>query len=172
MNNASVVKDNNSNIVKYSEAQLATSGAPTPLVRLSDGSLANPGAIAFDSQGNLWFGNEDDAEIGAFTPAQIAASGSPTATMSIEYTGQTNGIAFDKSGSLWVADYGNDLLLKYARTQLTAGGTPTPAVTLTNRLQINRPQQIAFDQWAVVAAPSVFQTCSRTSSGRVHTLGC
>jgi sugar lactone lactonase YvrE len=167
-----VVEDNNSNIVEYSAAQLAASGTPTPLVRLSNGSLANPGTIAFDAQGNLWFGNEDDAEIGAFTPSQISTSGSPTATMSISYTGQSNGIAFDNSGSLWVADYSNSLLLEYTPAQLTAGGSPTPTATLHNTLQINRPQQIAFDKWAVVTAPLIFQTCSRGVTGRAHAEGC
>lgn len=167
-----VVEDNNSNIVKYSASQLATSGTPTPTVRLSDGSLANPGTIAFDGHGNLWFGNEDDSEIGAFTPAQLAASGSPTATITIAYTGQTNGIAFDRSGSLWVADYGNDVLLKYTAAQLATSGAPAPAVTLTNALQIHVPQQIAFDQWAVVTAPLTFPSCARRASGHIGQLGC
>jgi sugar lactone lactonase YvrE len=170
--NAWVVEDNNSNIVKYTPSELATSGTPTPAVRLSDGSLANPGGIAFDSHGNLWFSNEDDSEIGGYTPAQIAASGSPIASMSIEDGGQSNGIAFDNSGSLWVADYNNQRLLKYTSAQLTAGGTPTPAVTLTNLLQINGPQQIAFDSWVVVTAPLTFPTCSRTTAHRIGTLGC
>src|SRR3989449_11146058 len=44
------------NVVAFSPAQLAVTGAPTPQVVLSstDGSLALPVGLAFDAEGSLW----------------------------------------------------------------------------------------------------------------------
>jgi hypothetical protein len=45
--------------------------------------------MAFDNGGNLWVVNAGSAVLLKFTPAQIATSGSPTATTTITELGTT-----------------------------------------------------------------------------------
>src|SRR5437667_3089103 len=66
------------NVVAFSPAQLAVTGAPTPQVVLSstDGSLALPVGLAFDAEGSLW------VVVGAgsltkFARTSLGASGAP-----------------------------------------------------------------------------------------------
>lgn len=71
-------------VVEYTPSQLAI-GAPTPAVTLSSdgsGSLDGSAQAQFDATGDLWVANfEPEGSAGSiveFTPAQLAASGSPT----------------------------------------------------------------------------------------------
>lgn len=115
--NAWVGENNSDNIIEYTVAQLATSGSPTPNVRLGvDNSTASrivagarsargsaranvvgfgiltepindPDALAFDAQGHLWVANYRNENVIAYSPAQLATSGNPTPTITIGIPG-------------------------------------------------------------------------------------
>jgi sugar lactone lactonase YvrE len=135
-------------IVKYAAEQLAGSGAPSPQVVLTSaaGSLDAPAGIAFDADGNLWVANSGNDSVVAFTPAQLAASGSPSPAVALtSSTGGLHypyGLAFDAAGSLWVAPVFSGAVLRYGAAQLVASGTPTPAATVTG---FAAPKALAFD---------------------------
>lgn len=122
-------------LVKYSPAQLAASGSPVPAVVLSlaNGSSTNGSGIAFDAAGNLWVANVGDQIIGAFSPAQLAATGSPLPHVLIGTNFGTlrvpTGVSFDAAGSMWVMTLDGGLE-KYTSAQIAASGTPAPTVAL------------------------------------------
>lgn len=66
----------------------------------SENSLNCPGGVTFDSAGNLWFTNFFSTvkgvagAVGEFTPAQLAASGSPSPTIFLEGDTTMNGLDF------------------------------------------------------------------------------
>ena len=73
-------------VIEFAADDVAASGSPTPIVVLSatsvgaSTSLNCPEGIVFDESGNLWVSNaasDNFGSIAEFTPAQIAASGSP-----------------------------------------------------------------------------------------------
>ena len=140
-------------IVEFTPNQLATSGAPTPVVTLgaTSGSLFEPTAMAFDAAGNLWVVNQ--ASVVEFGLSQLAASGSPSPAVTLTDDGSGSltgplGLAFDPAGNLWVSD-GNadrDTVVEFAASQLTATGSPTPAVTLKPSTgTANHVAGLAFD---------------------------
>jgi sugar lactone lactonase YvrE len=136
-------------LVEYTASALGVTGSPTPAVTISavSRSLASPCALAFDSHGNLWVANVNNASVAAYTPTQLAVTGSPAPAIALIAGGRPFGVAFDASGSLWVSDtYGR--LLKYTAAQLVASGMPTPAVALAVDPSV-RPDQLAFDRWIV-----------------------
>jgi sugar lactone lactonase YvrE len=139
---------NSDTIVKYAPEQLASSGAPSPQVvlRANTGSLADPGALAFDASGALWVANAGNDSVVKFTPTQLATSGSPTPAVTLTGTVGTLsrpiGLAFDAGGSLWVATLTGAGVLRYRPEQLLASGSPTPSATLTG---FWRQLSLAFD---------------------------
>src|SRR5947208_1737195 len=66
------------NVVAFSPAQLAVTGAPTPQVVLSstDGSLALPVGLAFDAEGSLWVVG-GAGTLTKFARTSLGASGAP-----------------------------------------------------------------------------------------------
>jgi sugar lactone lactonase YvrE len=145
---------------KYTLAQLGMTGKVTPAVTISTntanfGALSNPGGLAFDRDGNLWVTNLSNNTLVKFTPAQLAASGTPLPTATIsssaQFNGsldQPNGLAFDQDGNLWVTNRnGPQPLVKYTPTQQAAGGALTPAVVIgASNSSLNFPMGLAFDQ--------------------------
>ena len=122
-------------IASFSEAQLSTSGFLVPQVVISAlaTSLRNPAGIAFDSEGNLWVANASGQTIVAFTPAQLATSGSPAPHVVLSSNaalGNPVGLAFDADGALWVAGDA-DAVEKFPRSSLGTTGAPAPSVRLT-----------------------------------------
>lgn len=81
---------------RFTPAQLAANGAPTPAVVIgSDGtSLDNPFGLAFDNGGALWVNASGSDILEKFTADQLVSSGTPTPAVSL-------GAAF--SGGLIVA---------------------------------------------------------------------
>jgi sugar lactone lactonase YvrE len=71
-------------LVAFSSTQLASSGAPVPQVTLGSNTahtnIDGPSALTFDPFGNLWVSNNGavGGSITEFSPAQLAASGTPT----------------------------------------------------------------------------------------------
>lgn len=85
-------------------------------------AIPGPKVVAFDPLGNLWVSVVASDKVIRFTPAQIAASGSPTAT--VEWTGLTSpqGLAFDSTGNLWVAAYDDNTVVRIDAAHLGTSG--------------------------------------------------
>jgi sugar lactone lactonase YvrE len=121
-------------ISKYTEAQLTASGSPVPAVvlRSTGNSAFAPLGLAFDVAGNLWVANLGSANVVAFSPAQLATSGSPEPHIVLSTPrerGAPLGLAFDQEGSLWVV--GGSGLTKFAAASLGASGAPAPSGVIT-----------------------------------------
>jgi sugar lactone lactonase YvrE len=141
-------------LVEFTQAQLATGGAPAPTVTLTAtaGSLDVPQALAFDRSGDLWVANATNSSVVEFTPSQLAASGAPVPKVTITTDGVVPAsisapasLAVDGSGNLWIGNGGNNTIVSLTPAQLSATGTPTPAVTLTSTA-ITAPDSLAFDR--------------------------
>ncbi len=127
------VSDSRANtLAKYSAAQLAASGSPAPVVLLSaaPNSLVKPSGLAFDASGNLWVANTNGASLAAFSPDQLAATGSPEPRVVLSSNDGSLtlpvGLAFDAAGNLWVVG-GGGALTEFARASLGATGAPAPS---------------------------------------------
>lgn len=141
----------NDTLVKFSPAQLASSGTPTPAVTLSataGGSIAEPNDVAFDSSGDLWVSNDNTGTIVRFDASQLASSGTPTPATTIASSslgGNPTGLAFDASGNLWVSDYTSTDLRQFTNPgALTGSVTPAADVTVSSIGSVDYPL-IAFD---------------------------
>ena len=90
--------------VKYSPAQLASSGSPTPAVKISAnaGSLQGPLGLAFDRHGHLWVAAAFGQRVVRYDAEQLLVSGSPAPSVTVTGFAQAKGIAFDHAGDLWV----------------------------------------------------------------------
>jgi hypothetical protein len=135
-------------VVKFSAAQIAQGGTPTPEVELTN---IDPGALAFDASGNLWAAGAgklhryDASRIVANAAAsdlQLDAESPPPVIGSL---GSPIGLAFDAAGNLW-SNYGGVL----ARlTPADLGGTGPKTVTPTVQIALSvtgLPAGIAFDE--------------------------
>jgi hypothetical protein len=147
------------NAFGFSADQLAT-GTPTsnPTVSLGLPDLGNSSpatvSLAFSSTNDAWIGTckttQKPQVVGKFSPAKLAASGSPAADVEITLPSTdatydcASALVFDTSGNLWVGMYRGDIL-KFSASDLTATGTPTPAVTLTNTTYFDGLVDLAFD---------------------------
>ncbi len=78
----------NSTVVEFPASALKATGSPTPAVTIgaSGGSLNAPVGLGFDKKGNLWASNFGNDTVVEFSPAQIAASGTPTPVVTISAT--------------------------------------------------------------------------------------
>ncbi len=144
-------------LVEFSAAQLVSGGSIAAAVTLIPTSvLTAPTGIAFDANGNLWVANSDavgsTAAVLSFTPAQLAAGGSPAPSVIVhlENPSLTGGLAFDESGSLWLSNASANALQKYSAAQLATSGTPTPAVTISAVAggSLSLPAALVFDPHA------------------------
>jgi hypothetical protein len=135
---------------EFTAAQLAQGGAQTPAVVLSStaNSLEGPVGLAFNAAGDLWVADYDGSSLSMFTPAQLAATGSPVPTLTMTSGTSTidkpEEIAFDPSGNLWVTNNGARTFIEFTSAQLAAGGSPAPAVTISGS-SLDSPEGIAFD---------------------------
>ncbi|MHB8218703.1 MAG: IPT/TIG domain-containing protein [Acidimicrobiales bacterium] len=133
-------------LTRYTPAQLAVSGNPTPVVQLtSDGStpasIDGPENMAVDASGDLWVANALNNTIVEFTPTQLTASGSPTPKVTISSVATSLrypvGLAISSSGDLWVSNKtpvktsSLSTLVEYTPAQLAAGGAVTPATVIS-----------------------------------------
>lgn len=88
---------------------------PAAVITISEDAgenLDGPEGIIFDSAQNMWIGAEDGQVILEYTPAQYAASGSPTPNVilnaeSFKFSSPSH-LAFDAAGNLWVVDENRD----------------------------------------------------------------
>ena len=141
-----------SNIVSFTPGQISTSGNPTPTVTLSTaaGSISNPDALAIDHSGNLWVANDvAPGSVVAFSPNQLAASGSPvpkvTLTSNTTNISDPDGLTFDRFGNLWVANRVGESLTSFSPAQQATSGTPTPTSSLAGLLTgLSGPDNVLF----------------------------
>ena len=125
-----------SKLAKFSAAQLETSGflAPEVVISALAASINNPAGIAFDAEGNLWVGNVSNQNVIAFSPAQLATTGSPVPRVVLSSNAGSLdvpvGLAFDANGALWVMG-ATGVLDKFPKTSLGATGAPAPSVQIT-----------------------------------------
>jgi sugar lactone lactonase YvrE len=139
-----------STVVEFTPSQLVATGAPTPTVTLtaSANSIFGPHMIAFDATGDLWIANEFSTSVVAFSPGQLATSGSPTPIVTLSSnSGSLNipfGLAFDGSGDLWVSNIGGGTVVEFSAGQIVASGNPTPTVTISGA-SVFEPAGLAFD---------------------------
>lgn len=139
--------DHSGVLLKYTPAQIAATGSPSPSVVITIADTATlynmygtSQDIAIDSSGNiywsLWTG---EANSGFFrlSAAQVASSGTaidPSAVFTgtnINTRGQT-GMALDSANNrLWIGDYNLNSVSAWNIADLAAGGNPAPVITLT-----------------------------------------
>ena len=141
-----------STIVSFTPAQISASGNPTPTVTIgsSAGSITNPDALAIDHSGNLWVANDvSPGSVVAFSPNQLAASGSPVPKVTLT-SNNTNisgpdGLTFDRFGNLWVANSASNSLTSFSPAQQSTSGTPVPTSTLSGLLTgLAAPDNVLF----------------------------
>jgi sugar lactone lactonase YvrE len=123
-------------IFSYSRVQQETAGVTEPHIVISTNgtSIQHPSGMAFDAAGNLWVASLTDARVDAFTPAQLAAGGSPDPFVTISSNNgsinEPGALAFDNEGSLWVMATGDGTVWKFPRASLQQTGAPAPALSL------------------------------------------
>lgn len=141
-------------VVEYSQAQLAAGGTPTPITTITatNGSLALPTGLTFDSAGDLWVTNSGTSTLVKYTPGQIAAGGAQTPAVTLTSDGSNSldtpyYLAFDAAGNLWVPNFMANTLVEFTPDQLAASGDPTPAATISpgSGHELSDPSSIAFD---------------------------
>jgi hypothetical protein len=128
-------------IAKFTSAQIAAGGAPTPAITIGmPGDFPGgygPG-IAFDSAGNLWTANADSATLTKFTAASLTSS-NPVPAVRIGHLlfGEPilNGISdvgIDPSGILFVAtgyaQVPGASIFGFLPSQLQRDGSPSPVI--------------------------------------------
>jgi hypothetical protein len=113
-------------IARYPAASLAASGMKMPDIEIDSpsfgGGSPGPKVLAFDRAGNLWTTVGWADKIVKFTPAQIAASGMPMASVEIGGLNAPSALAFDMAGNLWLNADGKVMRIDAARLASSAMG--------------------------------------------------
>jgi streptogramin lyase len=114
----------------------------------TSGGNIDASGVAIDRNGNLWIVNDNSNTVVEYAVAQLAASGTPTPTVTLNLGANAGsfGIAFDAQGDLWVANNGQCTIVEFTPSQLTSSGSPTPVVTIVDGQPFtNEPIALAFD---------------------------
>jgi hypothetical protein len=113
-------------LARFAAASLGASGAKTPDVTIRSpsfgGGIPGPKVVAFDRMGNLWVSVVAGDKVIRFTPAQLAATGMPTAAVELTNVEGPSGIAFDMTGNLYVAS-AKKVIMKFNAARLAASTT-------------------------------------------------
>jgi hypothetical protein len=128
---------------------LPSTGNIAPATTNSSSDLDFPSSEAFDASGDLWLSNGGNS-IDEFTPAQLAAGGTPTPVVVIssnaDSLSEPTGLAFSPAGDLWVANTSGSSLSMFTPAELSATGAPAPFVSIAGgATTLDRPQNITFD---------------------------
>ncbi len=125
---------------QYTSAQL-TAGQPAGI------SLSVAGASStFDAAGDLWVGDSAGNTLTEYAAAQLAATGTPSATVSITGPALAGpvGLVFDQSGNLWVSNFNANTIIEFTPTQLHRGGALKPTIVVSG-LALDGPARMSFD---------------------------
>lgn len=148
-------------VVKYSQAQLAQSGAPVPVVELGGpgSGMKDPDGLAFDKSGNLWIADTGAHRVYRYDSSRLAQSTSVAPDFIVEAkppspaTGVLSSpstLAFDSSGNLWVAYAGSGVIAKMESAELGAKGqksfVPGVQLRIAGLPAGARLEGIAFDR--------------------------
>jgi hypothetical protein len=162
-----------SSIVRYTPADQAASGAPTPSVVITSPDLMNPAGLAFDSNRDLWVASEGNGKVLRFNAENLSAtyagaanivltSKTPAGAPVASTYSHPNGIAFDQAGNLWVGYL--DELVGFTTTQQAA------SADIAGPLAVNVSTGtggFAFDEsgglWFSNNVPSTFQRVAKAS---------
>jgi len=135
--------------------QMTTGGVSATCSAPSASTLCAPLGLKFDSSGNLWVADADNARVLMYPPENLVTGGSATVelgqpaatafTSSAPNNGGISatsldrpfGLAFDSAGNLWVADGLNNRVLMYAKASLA---TNDAAATM----ELGQPAATAF----------------------------
>lgn len=126
-----------STVVRYTPAQLASSGNPVPSVTIGNaGSMAFPYGLAFDSGGNLWVSSFAQNTVVKLASADLGTSGTPAPAVILNANADSIttpvGLGFDNAGNLWVANQTPHTLVQFSSSQIASSGAPAPGVTITS----------------------------------------
>ena len=134
--------------------------------------------------------NDGNNSVVEFTPAQLAATGTPTPAVTLSATAGNSlegpdGLAFDPAGDLWVANFISSVV-EFTPGQLATTGSPTPAATIAGAgTGLSAPFGIAIKaapaapvgvsaapgnaqvnlSWGAVAGASSYEAFDATSPG-------
>jgi sugar lactone lactonase YvrE len=142
----------NDKIVRYTPAQISTSGNPTPGVELT--GLNGPIGLAFDAAGNLWVAFSGSDRVARYNASRLAASSTSAPDLVIEARtpppvigtlGSPLGLAFDGSGNLWVNFNGTLTRLTPADQQGSGTQILTPTVQIGTTVT-SLPEGLVFDE--------------------------
>jgi streptogramin lyase len=152
----------NNKIVRYTPAQLASSGSPTPEVQFA--GMDGPSGLAFDAGGNLWVAFTGADRVVRYNTSRLGASSSAAPDLVIEAMtpppvigtlSAPSGLAFDASGNLWV-DFNGTITRLTPADQAGSGSvrlTPTVQVSLSVTAL---PDGLTFDEsgnlWLALSA--------------------
>jgi len=156
---ANCAPDYRTGLVRFSPAQLAQSGAPSPTRVLGESLFSCASDLALDAEGGLWAVNHQGGmpgtgRIHGWTAGQLSLTDDVPPEVSLAASGDAlrypTSLAFDASGDLWVANCStivNHQLLpatveKYSRSARAASGPASPEVVLTGFVC---PVGLAFD---------------------------
>jgi len=141
-------------VVEYTKTELMKSGAPAPVLTISNNSFNTPFGVALDTAGNLWVSdNAQPGSPGVFEYARSQldkAPASPQLTLSLPAANggddTRSGLAFDPSGNLWVVSAGGASLVEFAKSELSrAGSVPRTSISSGSSNSLGAPDDITFD---------------------------
>jgi hypothetical protein len=164
-NNLWAVSENNSEVVRYTAAQLKnlkTNPNPTPGVIIkSTSTFANIIGCNFDHQSNLWIVDANNDSIDELSKTQLdAGSGDVTPSIVIKSTDLDLPffVTFDKAGNAWVDSAMNNKIAEFSASQLTSGGSKLATVLLSDdgSFSLSHPAEIAFDKKGNLWVPNFF----------------
>jgi sugar lactone lactonase YvrE len=114
-------------LARYPASAFTTDGDKTPDVVIDSPSFGDsvpgPKVLAFDPSGNMWVSVVAENKVVMFTAAQVAAGGTPTATVERTGIGSPQGLAFDSGGNLWVAAHDDAAVVRIDAAHLGTSGS-------------------------------------------------
>jgi sugar lactone lactonase YvrE len=158
LDGGNAVANGSAALYEFTPAQLAahaTTPNPVPNKKITYPGITFPQQGVFDKNGDFWVADNGANEVVEFTPAQLAAGGNLTPTLTltstIPFTGPL-GIAFSPiTGNLWVANNGGTSIEGFAAASLaglTGAQTLAPHDVLNDDGQgsIQAPWALVFDK--------------------------